>query len=105
MKSAQLQHKGTTVEKGHTAAQAVELASRFQPDTVILDIGLPDMSGYEAAAQLQMLPGMQDAILIALTGYGQNTDRKRAFNAGFAHHLVKPVTFETQMAAVDYQKH
>jgi len=102
---ALLELNGHTVEKGHTAAQAVELASRFQPDTVILDIGLPDMSGYEAAAQLQMLPGMQDAILIALTGYGQDTDRKRAFNAGFAHHLVKPVTFETLMAAVDYQKH
>jgi CheY-like chemotaxis protein len=56
-----------------------------------LDIGLPGQSGYEVAAQLRQLPGMASTLLVALTGYGQDRDRKRARQAGFDRHLTKPV--------------
>ena len=66
-------------------------AARFRPDVCLLDIGLPDMDGYQLARQLRALPGMQHATLIAITGYGQAEDRRKTRDAGFQHHLVKPV--------------
>jgi len=101
MIAALLEINGHTVEKAHTASHAIELASRFHPDVVILDIGLPDMTGYEAAIKLRQLGTLQDTELIALTGYGQETDKHRAFEAGFAHHLVKPVTFDALMTVIN----
>ncbi len=58
---------------------------------MLLDIGLPNMDGYEVARQLRKLPETQQAVLIALTGYGQPDDQERAAAAGFNHHLLKPV--------------
>jgi CheY-like chemotaxis protein len=60
---------------------------------VLLDIGLPDLDGYEVAKQLRLLPEARDAILIALTGYGRAEDRERSQSAGFNHHLLKPMNF------------
>ncbi len=60
-------------------------------DLVVLDIGLPGMDGYDVAARLRELDGLRDTVLIAITGYGQEDDRKRSRDAGFDHHLVKPV--------------
>lgn len=70
-------------------------AERFLPQVVLLDIGLPDINGYEVARRLRQHPSLQSATLIAMTGYGQPEDRQRSSDAGFHHHLVKPVDWET----------
>jgi CheY-like chemotaxis protein len=62
----------------------------FAPHVVLLDIGLPGMNGYDVARALRALPETSASCLIALTGYGQPTDRRRASEAGFDHHLTKP---------------
>jgi signal transduction histidine kinase/ActR/RegA family two-component response regulator len=76
-----------------TAHAALSLAVAFKPDIVLLDIGLPDMDGYEVARRLRALPGLHAVRLVALTGYGQAEDRQRAREAGFDDHLVKPIDF------------
>jgi CheY-like chemotaxis protein len=58
---------------------------------MLVDIGLPDIDGYHLAEQLRAMPETRDTVLVAITGYGQARDRERAIEAGFAHHLVKPV--------------
>jgi PAS domain S-box-containing protein len=70
---------------------ALKLADAYQPDVVLLDIGLPEMDGYEVAQELRKRPGMAKALLIALTGYGQEEDKRRSQQAGFNKHLVKPI--------------
>jgi CheY-like chemotaxis protein len=65
---------------------------------VLLDIGLPGMTGYEVAAHLRQQPGMRSAVLVALTGYGQDEDRRKSLEAGFDHHFVKPVDFDALKA-------
>ena len=70
---------------------ALKIAEEWRPDTILLDIGLPTMSGYEVARKLHALPGLADVTLIAMTGYGQEDDRRRSREAGFTHHLTKPV--------------
>ena len=76
------------------AATALEVAGSFKPDVALLDIGLPGMDGYELARRLRNEPGLEALYLIAVTGYGQDSDRALARAAGFDHHLVKPVGFE-----------
>ena len=75
----------------YSGAAALAKAAQFQPAFVFLDIGLPDMSGYQVAAKLRELPGLDKAVLIALTGYGQERDREMAMEAGFNEHVVKPI--------------
>jgi PAS domain S-box-containing protein len=82
---------GHEVRTAHDGPAALALAAEYRPDVVLLDIGLPGMSGYEVAKRLQELPGLERAILVAVTGYGQQSDRERTREAGFDHHLVKPV--------------
>jgi two-component system CheB/CheR fusion protein len=82
-------HEVRTAFTGHDAIQA---AAEFQPDTVILDIGLPDIDGYEVAKRLRQRS--PDICLVALSGWGQDEDRRRSNEAGFNHHLVKPVNIE-----------
>ena len=81
-------HEVRTAVDGPSALKAV---GAFQPDVILLDIGLPGMNGYDVATQLRQLPGMASALLIALTGYGQQRDRDRSREAGFDQHLTKPV--------------
>jgi two-component system CheB/CheR fusion protein len=81
-------HDVTVVSDGN---EAVEVAKRFQPEIILLDIGLPGMDGYELAKLLRGLPETQAARLIAVSGYGQQKDRARSHEAGFHMHLVKPV--------------
>jgi CheY-like chemotaxis protein len=81
-------HQTRTVHDGLAAVAAVEA---FQPDVVILDIGMPKLDGYEAARRIASLPRAKDLLLIAMTGWGQDADRERVREAGFHHHLVKPV--------------
>jgi len=78
----------------HSGAQALALVGVADPALLLLDIGLPDMNGYELARRLRQLPGGASRILIATTGWGQQKDRERAFDAGFDHHLTKPIDFE-----------
>lgn len=78
----------------HSGAQALELVGIADPALALLDIGLPDMTGYELAQRLRQLPGGASRTLIATTGWGQQKDRERAFAAGFDHHLTKPIDFE-----------
>jgi CheY-like chemotaxis protein len=68
---------------------------------VLLDLGLPAMDGYEVARRLREIPGFQGTRLIALTGYGQESARRAAIEAGFEAHLVKPVDFEELARIID----
>jgi signal transduction histidine kinase len=86
-----LQMAGNEVRMSHDGPSALAEAANFRPDVVLLDIGLPGMDGYEVARRLRALPHLQQALLIAQTGWGQADDRRRAREAGFDHHLVKPV--------------
>ncbi len=83
--------KGYTTRVAHDAPAGLRIAAEFRPGIAFLDIGLPVMDGYELAARLREIPGLAGIRLIALTGYGQESDRQRTFAAGFQHHLVKPV--------------
>lgn len=80
---------GHEVRTAFAGPAALETASTFRPDVVLLDIGLPGMDGYEVARRLRA--EHDRCRLIALTGYGRDDDRERSREAGFDHHLVKPV--------------
>jgi len=84
---------------------AVETAPGFRPDAVLLDIGLPRMNGYEVARWLRRQPDLGGVLLIAVTGYGQASDRARGHEAGFDHHLVKPVDIELLRRLLSELKH
>ncbi|HTU68000.1 MAG TPA: ATP-binding protein [Steroidobacteraceae bacterium] len=86
-----LEMSGHEVRVAHLGRAAVSLAQVFRPDTALLDIGMPDISGYEVAEALRAEPWAANLRLIALTGWGQDSDRRRALEAGFDHHLIKPV--------------
>ncbi len=85
---------GHEVHTVYDGSAAVEAAAKFQPDLILLDIGLPGLNGYEAARQIRSERGDNDLILVALTGWGSEEDRRRAREAGFDAHLVKPVDFD-----------
>jgi CheY-like chemotaxis protein len=89
-----LKTSGHEVRTAHDGLSAVEIAIEYRPDVVLLDIGLPGLNGYEVAKRLRKLPALSHATLIALTGYGQDTDRQTSLQAGFDHHLVKPARFD-----------
>ncbi|MFC5462576.1 GAF domain-containing protein [Massilia niabensis] len=86
-----LRAQGHTVLVEYDASAALRRATAERPDAMVVDIGLPDMDGYQLAALLRRQPETRGAVLIAATGYGLARDRERALAAGFAHHLVKPV--------------
>jgi signal transduction histidine kinase/CheY-like chemotaxis protein len=86
-----LRLQGHEVQTAHDGLEAVGAAARFHPEVVLLDIGLPRLNGYEAAQRIRQQPGGNRMVLIATTGWGQETDRRRSQAAGFDHHLVKPV--------------
>jgi PAS domain S-box-containing protein len=86
-----LRLNGHDVQTALDGPAAVEAARAFQPDVALLDIGLPGMDGYEVARRLRREPGLKDVRLVAVTGYGREEDRLRSREAGFDHHLTKPV--------------
>jgi PAS domain S-box-containing protein len=86
-----LRASGHEVHTAHDGASALEQAGAHKPEIVLLDIGLPGMSGYTVAKRLRAIPELDAVTLIAMTGYGQEEDRKRSRDAGFDHHLVKPI--------------
>lgn len=94
-----LSQKGYDTRVAHDALRALEIAAVFAPRIAFIDIGLPVMDGYELAERLRAMPALNDIRLIALTGYGQESDRRRAREAGFDQHLVKPVDIRAVEAA------
>jgi DNA-binding response OmpR family regulator len=82
---------GSQVRKARDGLGAVSVADEFRPQVVVLDIGLPKMNGYDSARQIRRRPWAKEVLLVALTGWGQEADRRRSKEAGFDHHLVKPV--------------
>ena len=77
----------------HCGPEAIVAASAHRPDVVLLDIGLPEMDGFETARRLRQVERCTDTIIIAASGYGQEEDRRLTREAGFDYHLVKPIDF------------
>ena len=90
-----LELSGHHVQTAYTGQRALELAESFRPHVLLLDIGLPDFDGYQLAKKIRATPWGRGAVLIAVTGWGQEADRRRAFEAGFDQHLTKPIAAET----------
>jgi signal transduction histidine kinase/DNA-binding response OmpR family regulator len=86
---------GHEIRIAHDGASAIELAKTYCPEIVLLDIGLPKMNGYEVCKLMQTDPLLKDTIFIAQTGWGQAEHRERSKEAGFNHHLVKPIDMKT----------
>ncbi len=93
-----LELNGHAVHAAYSGPAALEASREFRPDVVILDIGLPGMDGYEVARRLREQPGSERILLVALTGYGQEEDRRRTSLGGFTHHIVKPVRADALLA-------
>jgi len=85
------QMSGHETRTAHDGVHALAAAAEFQPDVVLLDIGLPGMDGFEIARRLREIPGLEKTFIAAMTGYGSEEDRQRTREAGFNEHLVKPV--------------
>jgi CheY-like chemotaxis protein len=81
---------GNEVRMASDGQEAIEVAAKFRPDVVLMDIGMPRMNGYEAARYIRQQPWGEKLMLVALTGWGQDEDKRRTIEAGFDHHLVKP---------------
>ncbi len=90
-----LELSGHHVQTAYTGQRAFELAESFRPHVMLLDIGLPDLDGYQLAKKIRATPWGQATVLIAVTGWGQEADRRRAFEAGFDQHLTKPIAADT----------
>jgi CheY-like chemotaxis protein len=92
--------QGHEVSEAGDGATAVQLAAQTAPDVVVVDIGLPEIDGYEVARRLRASPSTRDIRLVALTGYGQQEDKQKAMEAGFDAHLTKPVDAATLEQAI-----
>ena len=95
-----LRLEGHEVMVAFDGASAIDIAAAFRPEAIVLDIGLPRMNGYEAAAAIRQLPGLNDVIIVGVTGYGQSADYEQSSRAGFDAHLVKPIDTETLLDAL-----
>jgi signal transduction histidine kinase len=93
-----LQLEGCDVETAHGGQEALELAERFLPEMVLLDIGMPGMDGYEVARSIRAQPWGADMLLVAQTGWGQEEDRRRTREAGFDAHMTKPLDHSRLMS-------
>jgi PAS domain S-box-containing protein len=91
---------GHQVVVEHSASQALKRVSNVAPKLLFLDIGLPDMDGYELARRIRAMPETMHSVLIAITGYGQKEDKEHARLAGFDHHLTKPVRLDALTALI-----
>jgi two-component system OmpR family response regulator len=97
-----LETLGHEVRTMHDGPSALAMVDEFAPEVVILDIGLPGMNGFEVARELRAREATRQVLMIALTGYGGESDRRQAHEAGFDHHLVKPISFtEIENVIVD----
>jgi len=88
-----LEESGHNVQTAYDGPTALEIAFAHRPNVVLLDIGLPGIDGFEVAKRLRQRADFSSVVLVAMTGYGQVTDKQRSQEAGFNHHLVKPANF------------
>ncbi|HUQ76105.1 MAG TPA: ATP-binding protein, partial [Burkholderiales bacterium] len=88
--AALLRVQANDVRVAYDGASAIDIAAQQRPALIFLDIGMPGMDGHETARRIRATPGLEGVVLVALTGWGQEADRKRSSAAGFDHHLVKP---------------
>jgi CheY-like chemotaxis protein len=95
-----LKLSGYTVKMAHTGPEAISAAKEHHPEVVILDIGLPGMDGYQVAEALRQEECCKDAMIVAVSGYGEEQARQRSIEAGFDDHLVKPVDFDTLLGVL-----
>ncbi|HZY18580.1 MAG TPA: response regulator [Ramlibacter sp.] len=95
-----LEMEGFEVKVANEGLAALQIAQEFRPDVVLLDIGLPGMNGFEVAHQLRNQPASRDALLIALTGYGEAESRTRSAQAGFDFHMVKPADVDLLLSMI-----
>ncbi len=86
-----LRLRGAEVSTAYDGLEAVQRAEQFQPNVILLDIGMPKLNGYDAARRIRAQPWANGTVLIAMTGWGQEEDKRRAEEAGFDHHLTKPI--------------
>jgi PAS domain S-box-containing protein len=96
--AALLRMDGNIVQTAADGLEAVRKAEAFKPDLVFLDLGLPNLNGFEACQLIRKQPWGRGVVIVALTGWGQDDDRRRTLGAGFDAHLVKPVQYETLRA-------
>ena len=92
-----LEMSGHEVRTANDGKAGIAVAAQFRPDVVLMDIGMPQLDGYEAARHIRQQPWGRGMVLVALTGWGQEDDRKESADAGFDHHLVKPVEMDALM--------
>ena len=93
---------GYQVKIAYDGPQAIEAADEFQPDVALLDIGLPRLSGYDIARHVRQRRG-DEVLLVAITGWGQEEDRRKAREAGFDHHFTKPADFEVLLQLIEQE--
>jgi len=96
-----LRSDGNEVQIAEDGFEALDAAAKFRPHVVVLDIAMPKLNGYDAARIIREQPWGKDMILIAMTGWGQQQDRRRAIENGFDAHLTKPVKYEAFLEALD----
>lgn len=96
--SMMLELEGNEVRIAHDGEEGVRTATEFRPELVFLDIGMPKLDGLEACRLIREQPWAKDAILVALTGWGQESDKQKSREAGFDAHLVKPIDLEALAA-------
>ena len=92
---------GHETRLAHDGEAALQVAAEFEPNVALIDIGLPRLNGYEVARRLREQPRLRNALLVAQTGWGQESDRARSHEAGFDHHLIKPVAPEVLAEIID----
>jgi PAS domain S-box-containing protein len=90
-----LEKMGNEVRVANTGSLALEILATWRPPLVLLDLGMPDMSGYEVAQRIRQQPELKETLLVALTGWGQSEDRRKTKESGFDHHIVKPVSIDS----------
>ena len=99
-----LRMTGNETKTAHDGLEAVEKAVAFRPEVVLLDIGLPKLNGYDACRRIREQSWGKNMVLVALTGWGQDEDRRQSKDAGFDHHMVKPVDFAALMSLLTQLK-
>ena len=96
-----LELTGNQTNRVHDGLEALKAIETFRPEVVLLDIGLPKLSGYEVCRRVRQEPWGKDIVIIALTGWGQEDDRRKSEEAGFNGHLIKPVDYDKLLELLD----
>lgn len=98
--AALLTDAGHDVRTAYDGPSGLDAAAGFRPEVVLLDVGLPGLTGYEVADRLREIPGVEEARIVAITGYGQESDKAEAKLHGFDAHVVKPVSFDKLQSVI-----